>query len=89
MYSIIWNNRITGNPYLNKGFKVLCLNTFIPIIPPIDPPIKDTPNNVVSFILYLCLIAAVLSIKNNIKDNIFTTNKYIFNILIILINHLL
>ena len=49
----ISNIKINGNPITNFSFLVLCLNIYIPAIPPIPPPNKTKTNKVFSGILHL------------------------------------
>lgn len=44
---------------------------------PKDPPNKHDNKSVFSLILYLCLIAFLLSIKQRIKEKMFISPKYI------------
>ena len=62
--------RITGKPTENLGFCVLCLNVYIPAIPPILPPIIARISSVCSGILHFPYLAFHLSkyiAKNAIK----------------------
>ena len=60
--------RISGNPITNLVFFVLCLNKYIPAIPPIPPPRKTNVNNVDSFILHFPFFAFCLSMYIAKKD---------------------
>ena len=51
MTSKISNIRMAGNPITNLAFFVLCLNRYIPAIPPSPPPKKTNINKVFSDIL--------------------------------------
>ena len=75
MSKIICKIKITGNPTENLNFFVLCLNTYIPAIAPILPPIIASISNVCSAILHFPYFAFFLSINIAKKAIRFITIK--------------
>ena len=73
---------IAGIPIVKYGFKVLCLNQYIPRRHPGPPPSSAKEKSVASGILHLALCERFLSIKNAKSPPTFTSNKYIRIILI-------
>ena len=54
----------------------MCLSKYIAIIPPIEPPTKDSPRSVTILILDLRSIAAILSMANAAKVTKLIMTKY-------------
>lgn len=81
MYVIISIIKISGKPITNLVFLVLCLNVYIPAIPPMPPPSITRINSVFSGILRLFFLAFLLS--SHIAANVITLIiiKYITKLL--------
>ena len=55
---------VNGTPTVKQSFLVLCLNKYIAINAPNEPPMNDNPSSVTILILDFLSIAAILSTAN-------------------------